>query len=144
MAVSTDFALKGRTYALQIYLNCDLQVKCPDAQVRTYLSNRLGQFVAGIVACLFGLCICCLFLCHSLSVCLPFCLVCGFILSVSPLFTGLSSNLPEDSVRSAVFKIQFRCLMQNIPGNKEGDRLIFKITQMVFHSHVCMYVCACL
>ena len=55
---------------------------------------------------------------------LPLCLVCGFILSVSPFFTGLSSNLPEDSVRSAVFKIQFRRLMQNIPGSKGGDRLI--------------------
>lgn len=141
MLLSPDFAVKDRMYAFQIYLNCDLWVKCPDAQVGMCLSNGLGRSVAWTVVCLFGLCAC-LFLCHSLSVCLSFCLVCGFILSVSPLFTGLSSNLPEDSVRSTVFEIQFRCLMQNIPGNTKGNRLIFKITQMVFHYYVCMNVCA--
>lgn len=37
-----------------------------------------------------------------------------------PFLTGLSSNLPEDSVSSAVFKIQFRCMIQICFGEQRG------------------------
>lgn len=53
--------------------------------------------------CLFGLCIC-LILCLLSSVSLSICRAYGFNMSGSPFFTGLSSNLPEHFVRSAVFE----------------------------------------
>lgn len=119
MALSPDFAVGDRMYALEILLNCDLQVKRPDARVKRYLSSRLGQ---------------------SPSACLPLRLLCWFTSSVFPFFTGLSSSLSEVSVRSAVFEIQFNCLMQNIPGNNKGSKFIFVITHMCISSGTSSYI----
>lgn len=63
-----------------------------------------------------------------LSACLSLCLVCGFTPLPTPpptqpnppLLTGLSSNVPQDSVNPAVFKIQFRCTIQICLGEQRG------------------------
>lgn len=50
MALFPDFAIKERIYELKIYLNRDLQIKCPD--VCTYLFNKVGECTEGMVVCL--------------------------------------------------------------------------------------------
>lgn len=92
--MAPDFAIKEGTYASQRYLI----VTC-DVQIHGYMYNKAGQD-GRWQGWLSVWSVHCFILCYGLSVCL----VCGFSVSGSPFFADLSSNLPEDFVRSAVLE----------------------------------------
>lgn len=50
-----------------------------------------------------------------------------------PLSTGLSSNVPQDSVSPAVFKIQFRCTIQICFGEQRGRQTHYVGKKMDTH-----------
>lgn len=103
-----------RIYAWRTHLNDELQVKRPDAQdvactwvMRWRSWGVFWECVSIVIS----------------SACLPVYYSVWFVGSHScprppqpqpnpPLLTGLSSNMPQDSVSPAVFKIQFRCAIQ--------------------------------
>lgn len=86
-ALSPDFAVKERMYALQMYLNRDLQVKCPDARGCVSV-RRAGAARGGGTHRLSGCSVNLPFFPPSfslgLSAGLPLCLVCGFTPVLSP------------------------------------------------------------